>query len=145
MENLASFCIFLADPAPNPAHSMQGAIVRAERAKSLSLQKDSVMENDDTDGDDENKDEKMKPLVYKEKDIFEFLGNKSEVEYDYESWLSQLQRIAAQLYNEDEEESEDEFGNKYTSPTQKAFKVIVESTWFEKIGKESLEISWEKI
>jgi hypothetical protein len=141
----------------NPLHSKQRSVQRRERLKLDNLQKD-LSDNTDEDEDfNENKNpvkvdqhsekekEKGQPKE-KEKDAdkIEFMSNKFELEYDFENWIVQLARIGAQLYSDVDEDSEDEDGNKFTSPAQKTFKVIIEKNWFEKTGQELFNINWER-
>jgi hypothetical protein len=80
----------------------------------------------------------------KDADKIEFMGNKFELEYDFENWIEQLAKIGAQLYSDSEEDSEDEDGNKFTAPAQKTYKVIIEKNWFEKTGQELFNINWDR-
>jgi hypothetical protein len=77
----------------------------------------------------------------KDSDKIEFMGNKFELKYDFENWIGQLGKIGAQLYSDVDEDSENEDGNKFTSPTQKTFKVVSEKNWFEKTGQDLFNIN----
>jgi hypothetical protein len=48
--------------------------------------------------------------------------------------MAQLAKIGYQLYSDSEEKSEDDDGNRYTASSQKAYKIIVEKSWFERNG-----------
>jgi hypothetical protein len=130
---------------------------RREKLRLDNLQKDqseNIVEDEDLNEnknpvklDQPSEKEKEKDQTReKEKDAdkIEFMGNKFELEYDFENWIDQLAKIGAQLYSDSEEDSEDEDGNKFTAPAQKTFKVIIEKNWFERTGQDLFNINWDR-
>jgi hypothetical protein len=92
----------------NPSHSKQRSLQRREKLHLENLQKDQSEDDDENEDFNENKSlmkldqpgerekEKDQPKeMEKGADKIEFMGDKFELEYDFENWIGQLSKIGA--------------------------------------------------